>query len=108
MTEVTKLRLGALDDLPDGGARRFDLDGHRIAVIRIGDDVYAIGDRCSHQDYSLSEGEVDADELTVECWKHGSEFSLETGEALSLPATQPVPVYDARVEDGEVVVIVDG
>ena len=47
------------------------------------------------------------DDRTIECWKHGSKFSLETGEALILPATQPVPVYDVRVDDGEIVVVLD-
>ena len=68
--------------------------------MRIDDDVYAIGDRCTHQDISLAEGEVLCDEREIECWKHGSTFSLETGEPQTLPATQPVPVFDARVVDG--------
>ena len=59
---------------------------------------YAIGDTCTHADISLSEGEVDADECTIECWKHGSAFSLSTGEPESLPATRPVPVYPVTVE----------
>ena len=54
---------------------------------------------------SLSEGEVDPDERTIECWKHGSQFVLATGEPLSLPATRPVPVYDVRVDDGQIVVV---
>ena len=77
-----------------------------MALVRIDDDVYAIGDTCSHANVSLSEGEVLADEREIECWKHGSTFSLETGEPQTLPATQPVPVYEARVEDGQIVVIV--
>jgi 3-phenylpropionate/trans-cinnamate dioxygenase ferredoxin component len=103
---MAKILLCPLDELALGTARRFDVAGHQIAVIRIGDDVYAIGDTCSHQNISLSEGEVDPDERTIECWKHGSEFSLETGEALTLPATRPVPVYDVRVDDGQVVLVV--
>jgi 3-phenylpropionate/trans-cinnamate dioxygenase ferredoxin subunit len=90
------------DDLKPGEARRFDVEGHRVALVRIGDDFYAIGDRCSHADYSLSEGEVYEDERTIECWKHGSTFSLETGEPQTLPATKPVPVYSVTVEDGQV------
>jgi 3-phenylpropionate/trans-cinnamate dioxygenase ferredoxin subunit len=78
-----------------------------VAVIRIGDDVYAIGDTCSHADVSLSEGELFCDLLELECWKHGSLFSIETGEPLTLPATQPVPVYVARVVDGAVVIDTD-
>jgi 3-phenylpropionate/trans-cinnamate dioxygenase ferredoxin component len=53
----------------------------------------------------LSEGDVDADELTIECWKHGSQFSLTDGEPLSLPATHAVPVYDVSVDDGQIVVV---
>ena len=103
---ITKITLCQLDELDDGEARRFDVEAsglvHRVAVIRLGDDLYALGDTCSHADYSLAEGEVDAEEGTIECWKHGSLFSLETGEAETLPATRPVPVYDVGVEDGQV------
>ena len=96
-----------LDELPSGTARRVDVDGHRIALIRCDEGVYAIGDRCTHADISLSEGEVMCDEREIECWKHGSTFSLVTGEPQSLPATRPVPVYAARVEGNNVVVSVD-
>ena len=92
--------IGALDDIAPNSAARFEVQGRPIAVVRIGDDVYAIGDTCSHADVSLSEGEVFCDTKEIECWKHGSTFSLETGEPQTLPATQPVPVYVARVVDG--------
>ena len=93
-----------LDDLVPGAACRFDVDGRAVAVVRIGDDVYAIGDTCSHAEVSLSEGEVDCDAREIECIKHGSTFSLVTGEPQTLPATQPVPVFVARVVDGDVVI----
>ena len=99
--------LGPLADLAPGAARRYDVGGVSIAVVRIDDDVYAIGDTCSHQDVSLAEGEVDEDEKTLECWKHGSAFSLETGEALTLPATRPVASYEVRVEGDEIVVVIE-
>jgi 3-phenylpropionate/trans-cinnamate dioxygenase ferredoxin subunit len=101
----TLVRLCARDDIEPGTARRFDVDDHRIAVVRIGDDFYAIGDRCSHADYSLSEGDVWADELELECPKHGSTFSLTTGEPKTLPATRPVPVYAIQVEGDDVSVV---
>jgi len=101
---VTTVRVGPLEELASGTAKRVDVDGHAIAVVRIGDDVYALGDTCSHANVSLSEGEVHTEEREIECWKHGSTFSLVTGEPQTLPATQPVPVYTARVEDGEIVV----
>ncbi len=96
-------RLCRVDEMAPGTARRFDVGEHRIALVRIGGDFYAIGDRCSHADYSLSEGEVWAEEREIECWKHGSTFSLLTGEPQTLPATIPVPVYAVRVEGGDVV-----
>ena len=94
----------ALDDLPDGTASRFVVDGVAVAVVRIGDDVYAIGDVCSHANVSLSDGDVWCDERELECPKHGSTFHLETGEPSTLPATQPVPVFDASVVDGQIMI----
>jgi len=95
-----------LDDLAPGTARRVEVDGRPIALVRCGDDVYAIGDICSHANVSLSEGEVLCDDQEIECWKHGSTFSLRSGEPQALPATQPVPVYDVTVRDGDIVVTV--
>lgn len=99
------VRVAALDELPDGRGVRVDVGEHRIAVFRIGESVYAIGDRCSHAEASLSEGEVfDTD---VECPRHGSEFDLVTGVPDSLPATRPVPVYRVSVVDGDVYLALD-
>ena len=92
-----------LEDLKRGEARCFDVDGLPVAVVRIGDVVYAIGDRCTHENVSLSEGEVIEDDRLLECWKHGSQFSLLTGAPLQLPALKPTPVYPVEVEGGEVV-----
>jgi 3-phenylpropionate/trans-cinnamate dioxygenase ferredoxin subunit len=102
--KVITERVCAVDDVEPNTAKRFDVGRLRICLVRIGDDFYAIGDRCSHADYSLSEGEIWPDEKEIECWKHGSTFSLETGEPQSLPATIPVPVYNVRVEGTDVIV----
>ena len=101
-------RLCARGDLKPGEARRFDIGRHRICLVRIGDDFYAIGDECSHEDYSLSEGEVFEDEREIECWRHGSAFSLVTGEPATLPATKPVPVYEIEFRGEEVLVSIGG
>jgi 3-phenylpropionate/trans-cinnamate dioxygenase ferredoxin subunit len=101
---MTPTSVCALDELPDGSARRFMVDGVAVAVVRIGDDVYAIGDVCSHANVSLSDGDVWCEERELECPKHGSAFHLETGEPSTLPATQPVAVYDATVVDGRIVI----
>ncbi len=91
-------------DLEVGEARRFDIAEHRLAVVRGEECWFAIDDECTHADYSLAEGEVDLEDCTIECWKHGSLFSLTTGVAETLPATRPVAVYPVAVEAGEVVV----
>lgn len=93
-----------LDDLAPGTARQVDVDGRAVAVVRIADDVYAVSDVCSHANVSLSEGEVWCDERELECPKHGSTFSLETGQPTTLPATQPVAVFTATVVDGQVTI----
>lgn len=93
------------EELASGEVRRFDVGEHRVALVRIDDDFYAIGDRCSHEDYSLAEGEVWADECEVECPQHGSTFDLRTGEPRSLPATKPVPVYVVEVVADDVTVV---
>src|SRR5262245_41434725 len=102
-----KERLCALDELSPGTARRVVVGDRKIAVVCLADDVYAIGAVCSNENISRSEGEIHAGDKTIECWKHGSEFSLETGEALTLPATKAVPVYEVRVDGGDVVVVVE-
>jgi 3-phenylpropionate/trans-cinnamate dioxygenase ferredoxin subunit len=101
---VTAERICALDDLKPLDPQKFELGHHLVCVVRIDDDVYAIGDTCTHADVSLSEGEIDPDLKMVECWKHGSMFSLVDGHPDSLPAVKPVPVYTASVKDGDVYV----
>lgn len=86
----------AVEDIPQPGALRVEIDGEAVAVVRDDNGIYAIADRCSHADVPLSEGEV-AD-CTIECWLHGSVFDLRTGAALTLPATEPVAVYAVTVE----------
>jgi 3-phenylpropionate/trans-cinnamate dioxygenase ferredoxin subunit len=95
-----KVEIGAVDTLPRDRGIRVTLGDDRIAMFRIGDEVFAVGDRCSHAEASLAEGEVFDHE--VECPRHGSEFDLRTGKPLSLPATKPVPTYEVTIEDGVV------
>src|SRR5690606_35751759 len=97
-------KVGTLAGVAPDSAVRVDIDGHRLAGVRCGDDVYVIGDRCTHQDISLAEGEVDCADGTIECWKHGSTFNLVTGEPEILPATKPTPTYSVTVVDGEIFV----
>lgn len=77
------------------GGTRVEIKGREVAVFRIGDEFYALGDRCSHAEASLAEGEVF--DYEVECPLHGAGFDVRTGRELSLPATRPVPTYRVRV-----------
>ncbi len=97
-------RLCSVKDVEPGSAKRFDVEGHALCAVRIDDDWYVIDDTCSHADYSLSEGDVWADDLEIECPKHGSTFSLTTGDPQTLPATQPVRVYEVRLDGDDVMV----
>jgi 3-phenylpropionate/trans-cinnamate dioxygenase ferredoxin component len=101
---MPEVRVCAVEDVKSGAHARYDVDGHALCVVRIDDDWYVISDTCSHADFSLCEGDLWEDEREIECPKHGSTFSLETGEPQSLPATKPVPVYAVRIEGDDVMV----
>lgn len=92
------LELGPIDQFEEARPYRVETSTTAIVLVRIGDDVYALGDRCSHQNVPLSEGDVYADDKEIECHRHGSTFSLLNGEAMNLPATRPVPTYDVTVD----------
>lgn len=98
---MAAIKICAEDDLEVGAAVRVVIDGLPIALVKdSAGAVHAIGDTCTHGDISLSEGFVE--DGTLECWAHGSKFSLETGKPLTLPAYEPVPVYPVTIVDGEV------
>jgi 3-phenylpropionate/trans-cinnamate dioxygenase ferredoxin subunit len=89
------------EDVELGSAVRVVIDDVPIALVRDSAGVvYAIGDTCTHGDISLSEGFVEDD--TLECWAHGSKFSLTTGAALTLPAYEPVPIFTVTIVDGDI------
>ena len=77
-----------------------------LGVYHVDGELYALEDRCSHDDGPLVEGDWDPDDRVVTCPRHGARFDLTTGRQLSLPATEPVETYPVRVEDGIVKVTV--
>ena len=100
---MTAVQVAMLDELALNEAKRVELDGLAIAVVRDAEGtVHAIGDRCSHGEISLSDGFVE--DGTLECWAHGAKFDLRTGRPLSLPAYEPVPVFEVTIADGVVLV----
>ena len=96
-------RVCSTTDVAPDSALKVVVDGIAISIVKdSAGKVHALGDTCTHGDISLSEGFVEDD--TLECWAHGSKFSLETGKPLNLPAYEPVPVFAVTVIDGDVFV----
>ncbi len=99
------VRVCDVADVADGTALRVDVADRDVAVVRDGDDWYAIDDECSHAAIPLSEGDVEGCE--IECWLHGSRFDLRTGKPSGPPATEPVAVYPVKIDGDDVLVDVE-
>lgn len=93
--EIDGVAVATLADIPEGTAKRVEVDGVEVALVHTEGQIFAIDDICSHAEVSLSEGEVEG--CFIECWLHGSRFDVRTGEPTGPPAVDPVPVYQARV-----------
>ena len=91
-----------LSQLEQGKPVKVEKDGKTICVARVGDEVFAVDDTCSHSDASLAEGDVT--DFKIECWLHGAEFDLRTGEALTPPAVAPLRTYGVHVDGDSVTV----
>jgi len=91
-----------LDSIVEGKPIKLSKNGKEICVARVGNEVFAIEDNCSHQDAALSEGEQNG--YKIECWLHSAEFDLRTGDALTPPASQPVKTYQVSIDGNNVVV----
>jgi 3-phenylpropionate/trans-cinnamate dioxygenase ferredoxin subunit len=100
--------IGKFSEFESGVAKKVKVDGVAVAVVRIDDEIFAIADKCSHADVSLSDGVVWCETKQLECIKHGSGFNLVTGVPDTLPATQPVAVYEVSVVNDEVNVSLKG
>jgi 3-phenylpropionate/trans-cinnamate dioxygenase ferredoxin component len=98
------VRACALADLPDGAAVGVEIGDLPIALVRTGDEVFALRDVCSHEEVPLSEGDVYGH--TVECWLHGSCFDLRTGASTGPPATKPVATYPVKIDGDDVYIAV--
>jgi 3-phenylpropionate/trans-cinnamate dioxygenase ferredoxin subunit len=100
------IRICAVEDIKLGKAIRVKVGEEAIAIVRTkAGEIKAINDKCSHGEISLSEGFIDNE--TIECWAHGAKFSLATGEALTLPAFEPVAVYEVLIDNGDIYLEID-
>jgi 3-phenylpropionate/trans-cinnamate dioxygenase ferredoxin subunit len=96
-----------IEELPPGGMRMVAWEDLEIGIFNCEGEIYAIEDRCSHDNGPLAEGELDQATCTVECPRHGSRFDLRTGKPTNLPAYVPVDTFEVSVEDGVIKVEVD-
>jgi 3-phenylpropionate/trans-cinnamate dioxygenase ferredoxin component len=87
-------------EVPPGTAKRVVADDREIAIFNVDGELFATDDICSHEEASLSDGELD--DHVVECPLHGARFDVRTGKALSLPAVRPIDTFSVRVVDGKV------
>ena len=99
---MTELEVATADAFPPGSTKIVRHGTLFVGVYNCGGELYAIEDRCSHDDGPLAEGEFDVTACTVECPRHGSLFDLRSGRPKTLPAYQPVETFDVSVEDGVV------
>lgn len=100
---MSAVRACGVNDLVQDTPTRVEIDGVPIAVVLDSTgEVHAIGDTCTHGDISLADGFVEGD--TLECWAHGSAFSLRTGKPMNLPAYEPVPVYAVTIDGDDVLI----
>jgi len=101
---VPDVDVAEADSFPPGSSKIVRHGNLFVGVYNCGGELYAIEDRCSHDDGPLCEGDWDEDLCRVVCPRHGSAFELSTGTPVTLPATEPVDTYPVRVVDGEIVV----
>jgi 3-phenylpropionate/trans-cinnamate dioxygenase ferredoxin subunit len=99
---VTAQRACSLAELLPDTAVKASVDGEDVALVRVGDEIYAIRDECSHAEVALSDGDVEGCE--IECFLHGSRFDLRTGKPVTFPATEAVLVYPVTVDGDDVYV----
>src|SRR3954466_8650737 len=100
-TSQNTIDVSPIAELGEGESRIVDVDGRKVGVFHCaGGEMFAIEDRCSHDDGPLAGGEFDAAACTVECPRHGSLFDLRSGRPRTLPAYQPVETFEVLVEDG--------
>jgi 3-phenylpropionate/trans-cinnamate dioxygenase ferredoxin subunit len=92
--------VASLDDIPESGLKTVQLDSINLVLVKRDGRVYALEDRCSHEEFPLSAGEVTGDQIT--CVLHGARFDLASGAPKALPAVLPVRTFECRIQGDEV------
>ena len=96
--------IATIDEIPDGGMKQVAVKGEPVGLYRVGDEVFAIGDHCTHEETYLTDSEFEAEDFEVECPLHGSRFDVRDGSVRILPATKPVVTYPVKREGDKILV----
>ncbi len=102
MSDDAWVRACAQSELLPGETRVVWAGETPVLLLNLDGEVYALEDRCSHEDFELSAGEFDADQATIECTLHGAKFDIRDGRALCAPANLPVRQFAVKIADGDV------
>lgn len=97
---ATFLKVANLSDLAEGGRLSVEVEGRAVLVFRLGGDVFAVEDVCTHDGQPLTDGELVNGE--IECPRHGARFDIKTGRAMCMPAVEPVKVFPVRISGGDI------
>lgn len=97
------VKVATLDELPAGGQKLVEIGMNRIALFNLGGAVYALEDMCTHDGGPLATGRI-VNDCEVECPRHGARFDIRTGAALCMPAFQPTPAYETRIEGQDILI----
>jgi len=95
-------KVAKTSEIIDGEVVPFYVDGVGIAICNINNNYYAFRDECSHQTFTLSDGDIEGDNIV--CQYHGAEFNIKSGQAMCLPATDPIEVYELKVDGDDILV----
>ena len=101
---MPEVRIAKKSDLGEGTAHRVVVEGTEVLLCNVGGEIYAVEDICTHDGGALDQGELEG--VRIVCPRHGANFDVRTGEALTLPAIMPLPTYEVRVDGDDVYVTV--
>lgn len=95
MTMADFVRVASINDLPDPGRQLVEIDDRLVVLFRVGNDVFALDDVCTHDGGPLGEGLLEG--YAVACPRHGAKFDIRTGQALTMPATRPTGSHEVKL-----------
>ena len=96
----SRVQVAQVDDLEPGSMMRVEVDGKPVLLANVDGEFYAVSDICTHEEYNLSEGSLEGDE--IECPGHSAFFNLKTGDVTDGPAMDPIETYTVQIEGGAV------